>query len=156
MKDIPLSNAEFISLIKNALQNPIDLRFESPAGDIAIAFLITFTSKENLQTNFLAPLGQLGATKATLNWDLILPVIPEQGRIVRESSSELIKDILNGYAVVKLEGSSSCYSFDAHQAVKHPPASPLIERTIRGCKISFVEEIRQNISLIREDRKSVV
>lgn len=150
MKDIPHSNAEFIALVKNALRNPIDLRIETPAGDIAIVFLTTFTSKENLQNNFLAPLGQLAATNAKHGWENILPVIPEEGRLERELLAEIIKDILNGYAVVKLEGSPCCYSFDARQAVKHPPMDPLIERTIRGCKISFVEEIRQNISLIRE------
>ncbi len=148
--DIPQSNAEFISLIKNIFKKPIDLRFESPVANITIAFLTTFSSKENLQTNFLAPLKQLAAINPRLGWDAVLAAIPEQGYTERESSAEIIKDILNGRAVVKLEGNQRCYSFDTYQPVKHPPGAPLIERTIRGCKISFVEETGRNISLIRE------
>lgn len=115
-----------------------------------LVFLSTFINKDDLQTNFLAPLRRLAHEKQNDRWDSILPVIPEEGRLERESMEEIANDLLGGFVVVFLEGSPTAYSFDAHMSIKRPPTQPLIERTIRGAKISFLEEIDQNTLLIRQ------
>lgn len=151
MAPIPLRSEEFKHLIETALKNPMDLRFESlNAGKITIVFLISFTNKTDLQTNFLAPLGQLFQAKPDCTWETVLPVIAEEGGIARDSINDAANDLLNGYTVIHLEGSDQVYSFDTHQIVKQPPTAPLIERTIRGPKISLLEDIHQNILLIRK------
>jgi hypothetical protein len=151
VQPIPLSANEFKQLMATILGNPIDLGFESlAAGRITIAFLTSFTNKNDLQIHFLAPIGQLPQEKPDYNWEKILPIISEEGRIVRESIEDAADDLLNGFAVIHLEGSDRVYSFDAHQIVKQPPTAPLVERTIRGPKISLLEDINQNILLIRK------
>jgi hypothetical protein len=151
LQSIPLHASEFKQLTATSLSNPMDLSFESPAaGKITIAFLASFTNKNDLQSHFLAPIGQLIQKNPDYNWEQILPVISEEGRIVRESMEDAADDLLNGFAVIHLEGYPRVYSFDAHQIVKQPPTAPLIERTIRGPKISLLEDINQNILLIRK------
>ncbi|HEX3048753.1 MAG TPA: spore germination protein [Bacillota bacterium] len=151
MPSIPLHSNEFKQSIGAILNNPIDLGFETPgAGKITIAFLTSFTNKNDLQTHFLAPIGQVLKAELTSNWETLLPVISEEGRIARESMEEAADDLLNGFAVIHLEGSARVYSFDAHQMVKQPSTAPLIERTIRGPKISLMEDLNQNILLIRK------
>jgi hypothetical protein len=151
VQPIPLHGNEFKQLTATILNNPIDLGFESPVpGKITITFLTSFTNKNDIQIHFLAPIGQLLQTKPYCNWETILPVISEEGRVARESIDEVADDLLNGFAAIHLEGSNLVYSFDAHQVVKQPPQAPLIERTIRGPKISLLEDINQNILLIRK------
>ncbi|HEX3046751.1 MAG TPA: spore germination protein [Bacillota bacterium] len=151
MPSIPLHADEFKQLTTTMLNNPIDLGFESPgAGKITIAFLTSFTNKNDLQIHFLAPLGTVLKEELNFNWETLLPVISQEGRMVRESMEEAADDLLNGFAVIHLEGSQAVYSFDAHQIVKQPPSAPLVERTIRGPKISLLEDINQNILLLRK------
>lgn len=151
MQPIPIQANEFKQLTATILNNPIDLGFESPApGKITIAFLTSFTSKNDLQIHFLAPIGQFIQKNPDYNWEKLLPVISEEGQIARESIEDAADDLLNGFAVIHLEGSNRVYSFDAHQIIKQPPTAPLIERTIRGSKISLLEDINQNILLIRK------
>jgi hypothetical protein len=148
---IPLLAAEFKQSIGATLNNPIDLGFEAPGvGKITIAFLASFTNKNDMQTHFLAPIGRLLQEKPDCNWETLLPVISQEGRIERESMEDAADDLLNGFAVIHLEGSARTYSFDAHQIVKQPPSAPLVERTIRGPKISLLEDINQNILMIRK------
>lgn len=96
------------------------------------------------------PLGKLVQEKLNPAWEAILAVIPEEGRLLRESLPDIIDDLLNGYAVVHLEGTRTACSFDVHQAIKREPIAPTIERTIQGPKISFLEDIDKNILFIRE------
>jgi hypothetical protein len=151
VQSIPLHANEFRQLITTALNHPLDLGFESPgAGKITIAFLTSFTNKNDLQTHFLAPIGRVLKEEPDPGWETLLPVISEEGRMVRGTLEEAADDLLNGFAVIHLEGSDRVYSFDAHQMMKQPPTAPLIERTIRGPKISLLEDINQNILLIRK------
>ena len=154
MPKIPTSSNEFITTVKNLLNNPIDLAFESLGADkITVSFLTSFTDKKDIQTNFLAPLNQLLTNNPKCNWEKILPAISQEGLRSRESMEEVVSDLLNGFTVVHLKGSKLAYSFDTHQVVKRTPTEPLIERTIRGPKLSFLEEIDKNILMIREGRK---
>ncbi|HBR34534.1 MAG TPA: spore germination protein [Firmicutes bacterium] len=152
---IPSQSLEFRRLIEDALNDPYDLEFESPVdGKISIAFLTSFANKKDIQANFLAPLGRLLAEKRNYTWKDILPVISEQGRKIRESLDEAVNDLLEGYTLVHLAGSHFIYTFDTHERVKREPTAPLIERTIHGPKLSLLEDIKQNILLIRERIKN--
>ena len=152
---IPVQSYEFRKLIMDALNNPYDLEFESPAdGKISIAFLTSFADKKDIQTNFLAPLGRVAKEKENYTWEDILPLISEQGRKSRESLDEAVNDLLDGYTLVHLAGNNFIYTFNTHERTKREPTPPLIERTIRGPKLSLMEDIRQNILLIRERIKN--
>jgi hypothetical protein len=151
MQRIPHRADDFKQIMATALNNPIDLSFESPdTGKITIAFLTSFTNKNDLQNHLLAPIGQLLTEKLNSNWEAILPVISAEGRIARESIEDVANDLLNGFAAIHLEGYPLVYSFDTHQIVKQPHTAPLIERTIRGPKISLLEDINLNILMIRK------
>ncbi len=67
---------------------------------------------------------------------------------------EIINDLLNGFALVHLSGSRYVYSFDTHKEVKRQPSEPLVERTIRGPKVSLLEVIDENILMIRRTIKN--
>ena len=154
-KPIPVQSIEFRKLIADALNNPYDLEFESPAdGKVSIAFLASFANKKDIQTNFLAPLGRLLLEKNNYTWADILPLISEQGRKIRVSIDEAVNDLLDGHTLVHLAGKNFIYTFNTHERVKREPTPPLIERTIRGPKISLLEDIKENIQLIRERIKN--
>jgi hypothetical protein len=151
VQPVPRHADEYKQLLITVLNDPIDLGFESPpTGKITIVFLSSFTNKNDIQIHFLAPIGQLLQKERDCTWETLLPVISEEGKIIRESVEDAADDLLNGFVVIHLEGNTRVYSFDAHQIVKQPPTAPLIERTIRGPKISLLEDINQNILLIRK------
>jgi hypothetical protein len=68
--------------------------------------------------------------------------------------NEVINDLLNGFTLVHLSGSNVVYSFDTHKEVKRQPSEPLVERTIRGPKISLLEVIDENILMVRRSIKN--
>lgn len=146
-------STELITAIRNSLGDPLDLASETlQDGRISVIYLSYFIDKSSLQNNFINPVNQLKSLK--FNWDEVLGAIAESGRIRRDNFEEVLSDLLNGYVLVHLNGEKTVYTFDAHQDIKRPPTKPLIERTIRGAKISLLENISDNIHMVRKAIKN--
>ena len=150
---IPKSVKALISLIQEVLGNPVDLEYESFGEQrITVIFLRTFTDKTELQTYLLTPLSKIAADPnfgVHPGWEKILNGIPKGILFRRDNPEEIIADLLNGFTLVHLSGSGVVYSFDTHKEIKRQPSEPLVERTIRGPKVSLLETIDENILMVR-------
>ncbi len=152
---IPSSINDFISLIQNNLGNPVDLYYESfGKRSFTAVFLSSFTDKTELQTYLILPLTKICAEETNPTWDKLLTSVPKGIHFRREDMREIINDLLNGFTLVYLTGSKFVYSFDTHKEVKRQPSEPLVERTIRGPKVSLLEVIDENILMIRRAIKN--
>lgn len=106
-----------------------------------------------MQTYLLTPLLEVGK-EVNPTWEKLLRVIPKGIHFRRDHMEEAIHDLLNGFTLVHLWGSGVIFTFDTHQEVKRQPSEPLVERTIRGPKVSLLEIIDENILLIRRAVKN--
>ncbi len=106
-----------------------------------------------MQTYLLTPLLEVGK-EANPTWEKLLSLIPKGIHFRRDRMEEAIHDLLNGFTLVHLSGSGVIFTFDTHQEVKRQPSEPLVERTIRGPKVSLLEIMDENILLIRRAIKN--
>lgn len=160
MATIPLTMKEFIDYLRSALGDPVDFRLESTFdGKLAIIFLASLTQRTEIQSNFLEPLHRLEAEKIDLitdhSWEPILKAIPEAGCAERRNMDEVLADLTTGRTVLYLDGISVTYSFDTVHGAKRQPTPPQFERTIRGSRLSFVENFHDNLSFIRQSINDV-
>ncbi|MGE5529533.1 MAG: spore germination protein [Patescibacteria group bacterium] len=154
MQTIPASATEFLAEITSALGDPADLAVETPAGGRFIAvFLSSFAVKREIQDNILTPLVEAVRIQPKADWERILAALPGSGRREHHGMETVIGALLDGYTVLHQAGSRLCYSFDTHKEIQKPPAEPLIERTIRGPKLSLVENLSDNLLLLRRTIK---
>lgn len=153
-KPIPTSFNEFFQIIQNELGNPMDLYYESfGKSSFGIVFFSSFTDKTDLQGYLLQSLIQV-SKETHPSWDKLLDSIPKGIHCNRENIQEAIGDLLSGFTLVHLSGSKAVYSFDTHREIKRQPSEPLVERTIRGPKVSLLEMIDENILIIRRAIKN--
>ncbi len=155
LEPIPISLTEFISFIQTNLGNPVDLYYESfGKRSFTAVFLNSFTDKTELQSYLLTPLTKVCNEMANPTWENLLGSIPKGIHFRRNDMGEIMEDLLNGFTLIHLSGSKYVYSFDTHKEVKRQPSEPLVERTIRGPKISLLESIDENILMIRRTIKN--
>ncbi len=154
-KPIPSSVNDFIEFIKTNLGNPVDLYYESIGKPLfTVVFLSSFTDKTELQSYILKSLAQVYTEETNPTWEKLLCSIPNGIHFRRDDMMEAIKDLLKGYTLIHLSGSKIVYSFDTHKEVKRQPSEPLVERTIRGPKVSLLEVIDENILMFRRTIKN--
>ena len=114
-----------------------------------VIFLSTFTDQTELQSHLLTPLSKICSEEPKPVWDKLLASIPKGIHFRREDLREIINDLLSGFTLIHLSGSQYLYSFDTHKEIKRQPSEPLVERTIRGPKVSLLESIAENILMVR-------
>lgn len=153
MELIPSESQAFIAAVKTSLGNPMDLVFENLSqGLITVAYLYSVTNEDQLQENILGPLGGIRpdpSQRQHCRWESVLPMIRERGRIPRNNWDDILDDLMSGRTVVHLSGSPEVFSFETSGGAKRQPADPNVERTVRGSRITFVENFNDNISMIR-------
>ncbi len=153
MTFIPPGEQEFISSIRDLLGNPYDLAFETLSDShITAAYLSSIVDANQLQNNILGPLGNLGlesSRRNNRNWELILPFVRERGKKIRNDLGDVVDDLLAGRTILHLRDSTEVYSFETVKRAKRQPADANVERTVRGARITFVEDFDDNISMIR-------
>ncbi len=154
MPPIPASTEQFLAEIESTLGNPADLAVETPAGRrFTVVFLTSFAKKENVQNNILGRLQEAIGAEPDTPWERVLAAIPEVGHRERREMEAVIDDLLDGYTVLHQAGSELCHSFDTHHEIEKPPSEPLIERTIRGPKLSLAENLTDNLLMLRRTIK---
>ncbi len=70
------------------------------------------------------------------------------GRFVTDMD-KLCFFLVNGFAVVVVEGAANALAFEARTGEKRSISAPNVENTVKGSKDAFVETIRSNTSLVR-------
>ncbi|HEX2953305.1 MAG TPA: spore germination protein, partial [Bacillota bacterium] len=159
---IPPNNQQFTNDISNSLGNPFDLHIETCLdSQVTILYLKSIVNQTDLQDHLLTPINRLAidtedlSRKNPLSWDNLLPLISETGRFQRQSMESALNDIISGRVIIHLESNQSVYSFDARKVAKRQPTEPQVERAIRAPRISFIEALDDNLSLIRDGIKDI-
>lgn len=148
---------QLLTEISTGLGNPYDLHFETCLDiQVMIVYLHSIVNQTEVQDHLLVPFHQLSANdkdSAKLTWNDLLPLISEKGRFQRQSMEEVLQDLISGRVIIHLNGNAIAYSFDAHKVAKRQPTDPQAERSIRAPRISFIETLDDNLSLIRDGIK---
>lgn len=158
--DIPADPERFLSEIITSLGNPYDLHSETCLNKkVTIIYLHTIVNQTEIKDHLLTPLNLPASPEETsprrLTWNDWLPLISEKGRIQREWMEDVLNDLILGRAVIHLNGAQTIYSFDARKIAKRQPTDAQAERSIRAPRITFVETLDDNLSLIRAGIKDI-
>ena len=125
---------------------------------MTIVYLTSITSRNQVEDHILTPLsapGMIDKNSRTLTWNDLLPVISEKGCRQRHDMNDVFQDLISGRVIIYLSGSNTIYSFFAHTVAKRQPADAQAERSIRAPRITFIEDLDDNLSLIRDGIKDV-
>jgi hypothetical protein len=156
--NIAKDSSQFLGAIKAGLGDPYDLQAETRLnGKVTAVYLHAAAGRQEVRDHLLAALSSpgLAANAAGISWDDLLPVIAEQGRRQRTSLAEALQDLVSGRVVLHLDGSDRIVSYDAQAAAKRQPTDAQAERSIRAPRITFIENLDANLSIIREGIKDV-
>ncbi len=156
--NIAKDRLEFLRAIKTGLGDPYDLQAETRLnGKVTAVYLHSAVNRQDIRDHLLAAFGSPGLTAnpARISWDNLLPVITEQDQRQRENMAEALLDLVSGRVVLHLDGSDRIVSYDVHTAVKRQPTDAQAERAIRAPRITFIENLDANLSMIREGIKDV-
>lgn len=151
---IPKTTTDFIRKVSEGLGDPYDLKFATGYDErITLAYLSSIVDpREYLdglrQMTILPP--KIEAT----GWDGFLCNFSGNGRRCCERMDQVLQDLAIGRIIFHLNGNSHAYSFDAYATVKRIPTDPQAERSIRASRISFVEDLMDNLSMIRAGFKN--
>lgn len=149
---IPAKTREFVEIIKESLHHPIDLAIETPSrSSITVLFLKTLVDNNRVINNILKPLGkELLISEKSTRWDPALSVIHEKGRLARTELTDVLQDLVSGKTILHLNGNKTVYSFETSQQPNLKQLKdPQIERTVRGGRMTFPENLGESIALIR-------
>lgn len=103
-----------------------------------------------MDDRILKPLGGVrpNSLQRGSQWEKVLPEIGRRGKL-RNHTDEVAADLLSGHAIIHLTGSSEAYALMCYGGPKRQPTDPHVERTVRGSRLSFVENLNDNIGMIR-------
>lgn len=156
---IPSNSQQFLTEIESALGKPYDLHTETYLNSqVTIVYLGSVVNKNEIEDHLLTNLSSMataGKISKKFSWKELIPLISERGRRQRTELDQVFQDLLAGFVVIHLNGSDNIYSFNAHTTAKRQPTDPQLERSIRAPRISFIETLDDNLSLIRDGIKDV-
>ncbi|MZQ86336.1 spore germination protein [Paenibacillus sp. 5J-6] len=149
-------------IIKNIAQdmgNPPDLScLQLTMHDNSIVhclYLASITMPNQVDELILKPLitaNQQGSHVTNTAW--LLNTIPLGQRQELDDFSQAIHQLLNGHCLLMLSTENKYLSFDVSKSAYRSIEEPSSEVAIRGPREGFVEDISQNIPLIRKRLKS--
>ncbi len=157
--DIPKNSLKFSAAIRTELGNPYDLQIETLLnGKVTLIYLHSIINKNELQDHLLTALHHPALVEQSLtiiSWNDLLPYISERGRRERKRMSEIFQDLLSGRVLIHLTGSGIIYSFNAQASAKRQPTDANTERAIRAPRITFIENLDENLSILRAGIKDL-
>ncbi|HEX3046411.1 MAG TPA: spore germination protein [Bacillota bacterium] len=149
----------FLNEIGLRLGNPYDLHAESfLEAKVTVIYLHSIINKNEIQDHLLAALSSPPLVEKSLRiitWNDLLPVISERDCQQRTDMDKALQDLVSGRVIIHLYGNDSIYSFDAHTTAKRQPTDAQAERSIRAPRITFIETLDDNLSLIRSGIKDI-
>ncbi len=125
-------------------------RFEVFRREAAVYFMEGVVSSDFLQHYILTPL--MHCRQEDMRGDLaqaISDLVPVLDAVQAQSCREAVGQVMNGKAVVLVDGMGCAVCFDIRMFVRRGIAPPLTESVVNGPHQGFNESIRDNITLIR-------
>lgn len=152
--DIPAKSEDFARAIRVALHQAADLEIIRPAGPLTVIYLKTMVDQPRVLGNILNPLDE-GSVEADpkrkdLDWKMVLHAVHERERMERTRLHEVLQDLASGKTIVHLNGDKTVCSFSAcGRPDPNKLKDPQIERTVRGPRMTFSENLDESLALIR-------
>lgn len=100
---------------------------------------------ERLERQVLTPIQEVGIEAAQVPMASVKTV---------ETSTQAAEAILEGEALLLLEGSNVATTYPLYKAANRSTEEPLAESTVRGARDGFTESLATNLSLIRKRLKT--
>lgn len=148
------TTSRFIQAVQAGLGNPYDLKIVTGWSEkITLVYLSSIVNElEHLDD--LRRVSKALPDSDHAGWRTLLAYLPGKGRRRCDGMEQVWQDLTAGRVVFHLGGSHYAYSFDAYAAVKRVPVDAQTERSIRAPRISFVEDLNDNLSMIRAGVKN--
>lgn len=145
LPSIPPTAEEFRRWLRDALAEPADLVLASCAeGSRTVAYLSSLADKSLVQAALASLAGGNTGGGAAGPGEAFLGCCREL-----TEAGDVLADLLRGFTVLHWAGGRVC-ACDTAGGAKRKPAEPTNERTTRGPKVSFVEDLQDNLALVRQ------
>jgi spore germination protein KA len=159
-----ISSQYYLSLEKNKMQiqevfqKTMDFKIDPiKIGEMnaCVCYLGTMLDKDALTDKVLNAFHRLSPDPSKLNIELIRDIyFPTVAFEYATNFHKVVWHILNGYAVIMVEGQKKALSLEIGKTPQRSIVEPSTQTIIRGPKEGFVEDINTNISLIRRRIKN--
>ncbi|SFD46697.1 spore germination protein KA [Bacillus sp. OV194] len=135
-------NLEFVNQVLHQSSDlkTRDINHNGSAG--IVIYLESIADTEKIQNSILEPLNR----QPKIN---IMAGITNAEMIQLNDLNEAIKKLLMGNCLLLLDGMDSVYAINVQLEITRPPEEPYNEKVVRGSHEGFVENINQNLGLIR-------
>ncbi|MGE5530131.1 MAG: spore germination protein [Patescibacteria group bacterium] len=136
--------------VDELLGHPLDLATEihGPDGCAGLAYITGLSDAADLKSHLLLPLLQLLSAAPRTPEDLAR-LLPETSPRPCQAMDDILESLLQGRAVLFLEGHAAALSFATQGWTRRPPKEPESERVIRGPREGFTETLDENVAMIR-------
>lgn len=159
--EIFMSTAQNKTYLEKAFQRSSDVtffEFSSFSGvKVLIVYIEGLVSKEvigrDIVNSFITKSKEMQANRI-INSKSLISFISAANVIESKKMSEVIDNILNGFAAMFVEGITTALLIDCKGWTKRAVAEPDTESVIRGPREGFIENIRTNTSLLRRKIKN--
>lgn len=154
---------ENINCIKNYLSNSMDIRdrrFKAGGSDtnIAVVFIDNLVNEMMVQDHIIKPVMTNSLSSHNESSEVSLQTIKDFlvfGDIVKEVSTidEISLGILSGETFLYVEGSDKGLLINTVDLPARSIDEPVVEPSVKGPKEGFIENLRDNVALIRKRLK---
>ncbi len=152
---------ENITQIRNALNNSWDIRERKlTVGSVgiqaAVIFVTTLVNEEIIQESIVKPLMVedsviIKGSKEKVNLQVIKNSLVSTSTIEEaDTFDEIILEVLSGSTVILFEGYAQGLLVGTQKLVGRSIGEPKMEPSVKGPKESFVENLQENLGLIRK------
>ncbi|MDT0122781.1 spore germination protein [Paenibacillus sp. RRE4] len=150
-QDLPLTgdlviDEETLRAVFTDCSDVIFHSFETAGFTSALCvYCVGLCDTERLERQVLTPVQEIGMEAAQVPLSSVKTV---------ETSKEAAEAILEGEALLLLEGSNVATTYPLYKAANRSTEEPLAESTVRGARDGFTESLATNLSLVRKRLKT--
>ncbi|MGO4528179.1 spore germination protein [Paenibacillus sp. 2TAF8] len=150
-QDLPLTgdlaiDEETLRAVFTDCSDVIFHSFETAGFTSALCvYCVGLCDTERLERQVLAPVQEIGLESAQVPLSSVKTV---------ETSKQAADAILEGEALLLLEGSNVATTYPLYKAANRSTEEPLAESTVRGARDGFTESLATNLSLVRKRLKT--
>ena len=144
---------ENVAYIRNVLEGSIDIvikEFRLGNGQKAASFYINgLINNDMMGRDFFEPLFQADKEKIYTADDIVKNVLKAGNISVQDNMSTLIDNVLQGLTALFLDGSTTAVMMEAISWPQRSVNEPSTDVVIRGPREGFIENMRNNVTLLR-------
>ncbi len=150
-QDLPLTgdlaiDEETLRAVFTDCSDVIFHSFETAGFTSALCvYCVGLCDTERLERQVLTPVQEIGMEAAQVPLSSVKTV---------ETSKDAAEAILEGEALLLLEGSNVATTYPLYKAANRSTEEPLAESTVRGARDGFTESLATNLSLVRKRLKT--